>query len=64
VKERFPDSMKMTVNHDGTKLDIIAEVLVSYGITVWQGIPEAVLERLESGGYKVKKKKNRLGRIE
>lgn len=56
--------MKMTVNHDGTKLDIIAEVLVSYGITVWQGIPEAVLERLESGGYKVKKKKNKLGRIE
>jgi len=62
VKERFPDSIKTTINHDGSKLDIIAEVLVSYGITVWQGILEAVIERLESGGYKVKKKK-KLGRI-
>lgn len=64
MRERFPDSIKMTVDHDGTKLDIIAEVLVSYGITVWQGIPEAVVERLESSGYKVKKKKKKLGRIE
>jgi ribosome-interacting GTPase 1 len=61
VRERFPDSIKTTVDHDGSKLDIIAEVLVSYGITVWQSIPEAVIERLESGGYKVKKKK-KLGR--
>lgn len=62
MRERFPDSIKTTLNHDGTKLDIIAEVLVSYGITVWQGIPESVIERLESCGYKVKKKKNKLGR--
>jgi ribosome-interacting GTPase 1 len=62
VKERFPDSIKTTVDHDGSKLDIIAEVLVSYGITVWQSIPEAVIERLESGGYKIKKKK-KLGRV-
>ncbi len=62
MKERFPDSIKTTVDHDGSKLDIIAEVLVSYGITVWQSIPEAVIERLESGGYKIKKKK-KLGRV-
>lgn len=62
MRERFPDSIKTTVDHDGTKLDIIAEVLVSFGITVWQGIPEAVVERLESSGYKIKKKKSKLGR--
>ncbi len=62
MKERFPDSIKTTVDHDGSKLDIIAEVLVSYGITVWQSIPEAVIERLESVGYKIKKKK-KLGRV-
>lgn len=62
MRERFPDSIKTTLNHDGTRLDIIAEVLVSYGITVWQSIPEAIVERLEYGGYKVKKKKNKLGR--
>lgn len=53
----------MTVNHDGTKLDVIAEVLVSHGISIWYGIPEAILERLESSGYKVKKKKNKFGSV-
>lgn len=47
----------MIINHDGTPPDLIAEALVSYGVSIWQGIPEAILERLESSGYVIKKKR-------
>ena len=35
----------------------IARALYSHGITVWQGLPDAILEELRAAGYKVKRVK-------
>lgn len=35
----------------------IARALYSHGVTVWEGLPEAVLAELKTAGYKVKRVK-------
>ena len=48
----------MTQLHDNPKIDIIAHALIHKGISIWQGIPEHIIQELDSNGYKIKKKKN------
>lgn len=36
---------------------VIARVLASHGVTVWSGLPDAILEGLSDAGYRVKKRK-------
>lgn len=47
----------MTQLHPKNKIDIIAHALVHKGITIWQGIPEHIIEELKLNGYKIKKSK-------
>lgn len=39
------------------KRRVIARVLASHGVTVWSGLPDAILEELSDAGYRVKKRK-------
>jgi len=43
--------------HSKPKLDIIAHTLTRCGITIWQGIPEQIVNDLHTAGYKIKKRK-------
>lgn len=43
--------------HSKPKLDTIAHTLTRCGITVWQGIPEQIVNDLYTAGYKIKKRK-------
>lgn len=43
--------------HSKPKLDVIAHTLTRCGITVWQGIPEQIVQDLHTAGYKIKKRK-------
>lgn len=43
--------------HSKPKLDIIAHTLTRCGITIWQGIPEQIVQDLHTAGYKIKKRK-------
>lgn len=43
--------------HPKTKLDIIAHTLTRYGVTIWHGIPEQIVQDLYIAGYKIKKRK-------
>ena len=44
--------------HSKPKLDAIAHTLTRCGITIWQGIPEQIVQDLYTAGYKIKKRKN------
>lgn len=43
--------------HKKHKLDIIAHSLTSFGIVIWHGIPEKIIQDLNAAGYKIKKTK-------
>lgn len=48
----------MTIKlHSKPKLDVIAHTLTRCGITIWQGIPEQLVDDLHAAGYKIKKRK-------
>ena len=44
--------------HSKAKLDVIAHTLTRNGITVWQGIPEQIVNDLKLNGYKIKRRKS------
>jgi hypothetical protein len=48
----------MITLHKKPKLDIIAHTLTSFGIPIWDGIPEKILKDLHTAGYKIKKRKS------
>lgn len=39
------------------KKQAIARALYSHGVTVWEGLPEAIIAELKSAGYRVKRVK-------
>lgn len=43
--------------HKKHKLDIIAHTLISFGIVIWHGIPEKIIQDLNAAGYEIKKTK-------
>jgi hypothetical protein len=48
--------MSQDINQLGPKRAAIARALVHRGITIWEGIPQHIIEELERAGYKIKKK--------
>jgi len=41
----------------GPKRAAIARALIHKGVTIWNGLPEHILEELHNAGYKVKRRK-------
>ena len=39
------------------KKQAIARALFSHGVTVWEGLPEAIIAELKSAGFRVKRVK-------
>lgn len=50
-------SMHQDIHELSGKREVIARVLVAHGVTIWSGLPEAILEGLREHGYRVKKRK-------
>lgn len=55
----FPDDIKTEIEHNGKKLDVIAEALAHSGIVIWQGIPERIVKELKEHGYEIRRTKTR-----
>jgi hypothetical protein len=49
--------MHQDIHELSGKREVIARVLVAHGVTIWSGLPEAILEGLREHGYRVKKRK-------
>jgi hypothetical protein len=49
--------MNQDINQLGPKRAAIARALVHRGITIWEGIPQHIIEELDRAGYEIKKKK-------
>lgn len=52
--------MSQDISQLGPKRGAIARALVHRGITIWEGIPQHVIEELDRAGYKIKKKKKHI----
>ena len=57
-QNRYTKDTLMITLHKKPKLDIIAHTLTSFGIPIWDGIPEKILKDLHTAGYKIKKRKS------
>lgn len=44
----------------GPKRAAIARALFHKGVTIWDGIPEHIIEELKAAGYEIKKKKTKV----
>ena len=49
--------MHQNIEELSGKRRVIARVLASHGVTIWSGLPDAILEGLTDAGYRVKKRK-------
>lgn len=57
------DTHVLDEEHALSKREVIARALVHKGITLWEGIPEHIIEELGRAGYQIRKTKKLKARI-